>query len=155
MSTSYDSLLIVGVPMSELYKPSVQKGQKTKYDPDTGKPSQVEIKMLHATFGNKTLPPVAQREKERSWSQDEFYQDFDFLDALDLKVYLPSPEGYTSPEYVAEHGIVGISLACGDNSKNGIVAVVQVTTAIDKVKKALEQFGFTDEPFVCSQLTWG
>ena len=163
MSTSYYSTVIVGVPLKDIYKAEVKTEEKTKYHEDTGKPYKVKVKRLHATFGNKTLPPVDERVRERYTYSDseEFSQDWDFLEKLGLETHLPSSERYTSPEYVMNHGLVGIAASTVssrdlemDEDQPGLTLATLSATA-DKVKAVLAQFGYTGEIKVYSQLSWG
>jgi len=152
MSTSYSSSVIVGAPMKDLYKTEIKTADK--FDKDTGKPFTVPTQQLHGAFGTTKLPPVFFEKKEYGY-RERARHDFDFLEKEGLETHLPSCEGYDDPDYLTEHGIVGISLCSGDSDDNGSTTIDAINKAADKVKKALAKHGYTGEIKVYSQVSWG
>ena len=168
MSSSCSSAVIVGAPVKGLYITAVQDAEKTQFDKDTGKPYKVPVKQLIGTFGNKKLPPVEfttdrlpslfqlagvwLRAAAPEW-REKAHQDFDFLKEEGLQIHLPSSEGFSNADYVAQHGIVGISLCSGSSDYNDSCSLDAIRNAAEKVKKALVKFGYAGEIKVYSQVT--
>jgi hypothetical protein len=154
MSISCDCRVVVGVALSEIYSFEIKDGKRTKYNPDTGKPYQESVKRLHGKFGNSVLPPVVFEKKEYSWTA-EARQDWEFIEDEGLDVFLTSWSGGGDPNYVKEHGVVGIRLCSGDSDRNGSALLEDATKAAEKVKNVLAKYGYTGPVLIYSQLTWG
>lgn len=121
MSCSYHSYAIVGVPFDSLYTERKEKGSKTQYDQDTGKPYQKETIVTRFFWCDK--------EVEEYDDQESFVEEMCGLEVHDA--------GYGNGG-----AVVGVLLAQADPGEVISVSGPDVSKAFAEAKEKLQKSGY-------------
>lgn len=147
MSYSAYAYTIVGIPLKEIYSYEIKTDKKKKFNEDSGEPYFVSVSRLYAKFGNEELPPVDAQEQRNSWSyEQQFYQNWDFLEA-GIEVHIRSCLS-SFPAKTYERGILGIQVCKDLSYEDGLpksVSLQEIYRACDRMKVFLEKYGCKSE----------
>lgn len=150
MSVSYYTHTVVGVRLSDLgVKTSIVNTTKTRFDPEDGRPYEVDVQTSTTTYGNLTLPGDLEeslryftedgRFELEDEAEDDEYEDSVFLGAF-LEANLRFFSGNNSGNVPLLDGILGCEVASVSDWGDSVAEIdaENVFSTMEKLKEAFK-----------------
>lgn len=148
MSVSYYTHTVVGVRLSDLgVKTTTVDTTKTRFDPENGRPYEVDVKTSTTTYGNLTLPGDLE-ESLRYFTEDGRYELEDEAEEDENPIYLGAFleanlrffSGNNSGNVPLLDGILGCEVASVSNWGDSVAEIEaeNVLSTMEKLKEALK-----------------
>ena len=151
MSLRYNSRIIVGIALKEVYQIEVIDTTKTKYNEDTGKPYETPVKVLRSSFSGIKLPDSEMRNTNGLWRANQSIWGY-IESQKELAIYSSNNRYEGDAQYLRDYGILGIEVCCSNEHEYGIVTLECLNLTIEQVKIPLSKLGYDGEVKIYSQL---